>query len=176
VYFETENPLLPADVNDALDVYEYDEGTLALISGGDGDGGSGFVDASADGSDVFFVSPQSLVGSDTDGGLPSVYDARVDGGFAEPPPPAAACADEVSCRPPAQPQPTAPSSSTSSFSGEGNVLPSHKCKRGQVRRHGRCVKRKKKGTGHPSGHQAHSGKQAQGKKTRGRKRQTGRAN
>lgn len=140
VFFETENPLSARDVNGFQDVYEYRAGNLNLISSGTGQGGSGFVDASANGSNVFFVAPDALVPSDTEGVL-SVYDARVGGGFAEPLPPPAPCAGEDSCRSSGPVSPPSSAAGTHGFVGPGNVRP-RRCKKGKVRRGGRCVKKK----------------------------------
>jgi hypothetical protein len=144
VFFETENPLSTRDVNGFQDVYEYRSGSLSLISSGTAEGGSAFVDAGADGRDVFFATPEALVGFDRDGGLPSIYDARIDGGFPEPPPPPEPCASDEACRasgPAAAPLVAQPS--TPAFAGEGNVRP-RRCKRGKVLRGGRCVKKVKR--------------------------------
>jgi hypothetical protein len=150
VFFETENPLSARDVNGFQDVYEFRAGNLNLISSGTAIGGSGFIDASPDGSDVFFATPQSLVRSDLDGGRPSIYDARVGGGFAEPPPPPV-CVSEL-CRPPGPPPPAASPPATTTFAGPGNVRP-RKCRRGYVRRGSRCVKKVKR---HPNKHRSAS--------------------
>jgi NHL repeat len=96
-YFETARPLVTADENDTIDVYEWSdsdldgEGELRLISSGQGDDDSKFLDASLSGDDVFFTSRDRLVGIDSDDQV-DLYDARVGGGFAaqnptSPPPP-----------------------------------------------------------------------------------------
>lgn len=142
VFFDTQNPLSAQDVNGFQDVYEYRSGIHRLISSGAGQGGSAFVDASVDGRDVFFVTPEALVRSDRDGGLPSIYDARIGGGFAEPPLQPPPCAGE-DCRPPGPPPPVGSPPSTNALTGPGNVRPRRHCKRGYVRRGGRCVKKAK---------------------------------
>ena len=119
VFFTTEQSLLAADTNgDLADVYEYDVGTgeLKLLSSGTGESGSWFEDASANGSDVFLLTAQKMTGWDTDT-LTDLYDARVNGGFPEPPPPPVPC-DGDAC----QGVPSAvPSFYTASgFSGLGN--------------------------------------------------------
>jgi hypothetical protein len=85
VVFATGDALVPQDTNGVYDVYEYDAdtGKIALLSSGTGDSGSWFAGMSANGSDVFLLTRQSLVGGDTDT-LVDLYDARVDGGLVEP--------------------------------------------------------------------------------------------
>jgi hypothetical protein len=121
VFFTTVQSLLPGDTNGLPDVYEYDvdKGELRLVSSGTGETGSWFEDASASGSDVFFLTAQKLTGWDT-GTLTDLYDARVNGGFAEPVPPPVSC-DGDAC----QGVPGAvPSFNTASgFTGLGNQRP-----------------------------------------------------
>jgi hypothetical protein len=121
VFFNSPDPLVSSDVNATSDVYEYDdEAGVQLISSGTSTDVSRFYDAGENGEDVFFVTTQSLVGSDTDNAV-SLYDARVDGGFAEPletPP----CSGE-GCRT-AMPQSAAFSApGSASFGGSGNLAP-----------------------------------------------------
>jgi hypothetical protein len=85
-FFETARPLVTADQNSAIDVYEWEdddldgEGELRLISSGRGATDSKFLDASASGRDVFFTSRDRLVGMDTDNQV-DLYDARIGGGI-----------------------------------------------------------------------------------------------
>jgi hypothetical protein len=164
LFFETGDALLPQDTNGQFNVYEFEPdgvgscaaagGCAYLISTGTDSRDSSFIDASANGNDVFLRQYQKLVPKDTQEEARTLYDARVDGGFPEPSvPPACTTAD--SCRVAPAPQPAifgAPSSST--FSGAGNVAPTLvaskkttkktvKCKRGFVRKHNKCVKQKK---------------------------------
>ncbi|HET9676943.1 MAG TPA: hypothetical protein VFP21_05515 [Solirubrobacterales bacterium] len=144
VFFQTKNPLSPQDVNGNDDVYVYRNGVSRLISSGTGFGGSVFLDASIDGSDVFFASGEALVSSDADGGRETVYDARVDGGFPEPGPPDVPCGSDEACRSSgAIPPPSVAGSATSTFAGAGNPRP-QRCRRGTVRRGNRCVKKAKR--------------------------------
>lgn len=89
VFFETANPLVPQAVNGLPDVYEYRGGQVSLISSGQ-DTGTHVNDSldsiTPSGSDVFFQTYDQLVPQDTDF-QEDTYDARVGGGFAEPPPP-----------------------------------------------------------------------------------------
>jgi hypothetical protein len=86
-FFETARPLVTADENNAIDVYEWEdsdldgEGDLRLISSGRGATDAKFLDASMSGNDVFFTSRDRLVGIDTDNQV-DLYDARVGGGIA----------------------------------------------------------------------------------------------
>src|SRR5262249_36624405 len=74
VFFMSSDRLLPEDANDVRDVYEWrasgasgcdlPSGCLALISSGQGEEPSNFFGMSADGRDVFFETPEKLVGAD----------------------------------------------------------------------------------------------------------------
>jgi hypothetical protein len=166
LFFESYDALVLADSNGRLDVYQWQApesgqcdtaaptyvpsagGCIALISSGLGDGDAELVDASAEGSDVFFKTGRSLVEGDP--GLVDIYDARIGGGFAPPPPPPAPCQGESCQGAPAAPAITTPSSLA--YQGPGNraARPSKKprrCPKGKrkVRRKGkvRCVKQKK---------------------------------
>jgi hypothetical protein len=137
-FFDTTNRLLSGDLNDKSDVYEYKGGNLHLISTGTSPDPASFRDASASGDDVFFLTTQPFARSDTDKAL-SLYDARVNGGFPEPPPPVV-CESEEACHTAHQQPPASSTSGTSHFEGpeEG---PNHpRCPKGQVKRHGKCVK------------------------------------
>jgi hypothetical protein len=86
VFFESVNPLVAQAVNGASNVYEYSEGAVNLISDGKDTHGAILEGISASGADVFFGTFDRLVPRDTDA-QQDTYDARVDGGFAEPPGP-----------------------------------------------------------------------------------------
>jgi hypothetical protein len=130
VFFDSTDALLPQASNAGeADVYEYESdgvgdctrqaGCLALISTGTSNANSLFIDSSASGEDVFFLTRQSLVAEDGDEAL-DLYDARVDGGLV--PPVAPPCGGEA-CRPPVTPAPSiyqAPPSAT--FVGAGNPV------------------------------------------------------
>lgn len=81
LFFSSAEALVPEDVNGRSDAYEYDVSTRAirLISTGTDPSDSWFVDANANGRDVFFVTRQRLVGWDTDNAY-DLYDARIGGG------------------------------------------------------------------------------------------------
>jgi hypothetical protein len=118
VFFDTADALLPQATNGQSNVYEYAQGALQLISSGSAAGGSYFYEASASGSDVFFLTPQQLPAGDAAGEY-AVYDAREDGGFAEAPPAAARCEEAETCRSPPGDAPPVPAGSIA-FTGFGN--------------------------------------------------------
>ncbi len=102
-------------------------GCVALISSGDSGEPSTFLDATEDGSEVFFLTSAHLASQDTDS-APDVYVARECTSGApclsapvSPP----ACDNESSCRPSPTPQPSiyGPSASET-FTGPGNPAPS----------------------------------------------------
>jgi hypothetical protein len=141
VFFQTSRGLVPSDSNGKVDVYEFENGELSLISGGSGTEDSYFLDASASGNDVFFDTRDRLVGWDEDSKY-DAYDARVGGGFPEPAPSPPPCEGD-SCQPPPV-IPNDPSPASLTFSGPGNVKEgtSRRCPKGKVRRHGKCQKKK----------------------------------
>jgi hypothetical protein len=157
VFFDTANGLLPEDTNGVNDVYEWEApnpadssdschetqqngGCLSLISTGTSPVASYFIDASATGSDVFFLTRQSLVKQDKDE-LQDVYDARVGGGLAgQNLAPFVPCMSGEACLgAPASSGSEAPRA-TATFSGPGDKKPP-KCKKGFVRKGEKCVKK-----------------------------------
>jgi hypothetical protein len=89
--FESSERLVPEDANGTSDVYLYADGGLRLLSHGDNE--SLLVGASESGDDVFIATTNPLVSSDLDGAT-DIYDARIDGGFKEPPGPDSTCVSE----------------------------------------------------------------------------------
>jgi Tol biopolymer transport system component len=121
VFFTTTAALVPDDINGVADVYAYDTGTgeQKLVSSGHGENGAWFENASSSGSDIFLVTRNQLVGRDSDS-LVDLYDARSEGGFAEPPPPPTPCSGE-GCRGALSTGAGVSGPATSSFSGPGNL-------------------------------------------------------
>jgi hypothetical protein len=117
VFFDSSEALVPADSNGQSDVYEWENGQLSLLSGGQSSSGSYFGDASPDGSNVFLITRQQLVEKDVDTNT-DMYDARVDGGTPKQPTPPACTGTGCQGVPPSQPIFATPSSVT--FAGVGN--------------------------------------------------------
>jgi hypothetical protein len=125
VFFQTAQPLVAQDINGTTDVYEWERdgsgscalssGCIYLLSNGSSHGASFFVDASEDGSNVFFGTEAQLVPEDRNE-VYDLYDARVD---ARQPTPTLQCSG-AGCQgvPEAPPIFATPSSVT--FNGVGN--------------------------------------------------------
>ncbi len=131
-------------------VYEYEEGHVYLIAAA-----ARVLTSTPSGNDVFFDTYAQLSLQDRDG-LPDVYDARVGGGF---PALAPSACSGTSCQgaPASAPIFEAPAGAT--FSGASDNFPPpsgtkplpksksktklSKCKKGEVRKHNRCVRRSK---------------------------------
>ncbi len=150
-FFSTAERLVLADTNGVMDAYVFDseEGKPHLISSGEHQSPSYFLDASFDGRDAFFSTRDRLSKWDSDIQT-DVYDARVGGGFPEPPAPPPACIGDA-CQPaPTHVNDADPSSSSFAGPGDPRVRDRHrprrcgKGKRRAKRRNGkaRCVKRR----------------------------------
>lgn len=169
VFFETAEALNALDTNGVRDVYEWEapgfgtcqasgpaysplnEGCLYLISTGNSSTPSFFADASESGDDVFFFTPEPLVGQDQDG-LQDVYDARVEGGLAaQNPLPAESCQTTESCHGPPSSAPEIPTALTPLIHGPGD-LHQARCPAGKVRRRGRCHKKRSSKRHHKKHH------------------------
>jgi hypothetical protein len=104
-FFDSTDKLAFSDTDEEPDVYQWEAygegdctvrpGCVGLISSGRATEGASFIDASADGADVYFLTNESLVGSDP--GSIDLYDARAGGGFPDAPKPEACIAD--ACQP-----------------------------------------------------------------------------
>lgn len=171
VFFQTRSPLVPQDSNtgdeipglekeglelQGMDVYEWEDGVVYLISTGKSSRNTYFLDNSESGNDVFFTTSDGLAANDLDGAY-DVYDARVPRPGDNPPPAAVPCEGAVCEGPPRVQVPLgAPASET--FSGLGNVPPepvasltvkpkakskATACKKGYVREKTKCVKQHK---------------------------------
>lgn len=167
VLFDSRDALASSDINDGVeDVYEYEPsgvgscveaaGCVSLISAGTGAYDSNFLAMDASGDNVFFTTRQRLVARDQDG-LIDLYDARVDGGVASEAivPPRECQAEGCQTLVPAPSEPTA-NSATSSPGGKAQP----QCKKGKVKRKGKCLKKPE----HRKKHRKHRKKHGKHKK------------
>src|SRR5690606_5167107 len=99
VFFWSPNVLAQGAVEGGVNLYEWDEGQITLLStgdralpeaGGSENGQLQFAGASADGKNVYFSTPRALLPQDFDERA-DLYVARVGGGLAPPPPPPPLC-------------------------------------------------------------------------------------
>lgn len=147
--FDSGDALVPRDTNGTIDVYEWQDGELHLLSSGTSAAPSRFVDASVDGDDVFFTTAQQLAPSDRDD-LVDIYDARV-GGRVEPKVGVPCVADE--CQGTPTPPPAFRTPATASVGANGNASPRKpRCRKGRVLRKGKCAARKSNRKGHINRH------------------------
>jgi hypothetical protein len=120
LFFSSPDQLVSGISGGSTRVFEYEDGAVELISGTESGGGAVFLDASASGDDVFFATRERLVQGDTDE-LVDVYDARVDGGLAEPP--ALMPCQGGACREALTLPPLVSAPASASFAGAGNLAP-----------------------------------------------------
>jgi hypothetical protein len=127
--FQSPEALVAADTDGIQDVYEWEEdgmgscrtggGCVYLISSGESAHPNYLYGMSEDGNDVFFTTTDLLLPSLDPDETPSIYDARVNGGFPPPSEIAGDCLGEA-CQPAAV-APNDPTPASSSFEGAGNV-------------------------------------------------------
>ena len=140
-------------------------GCTLLLSSGQSRFDASFFSADQTGANVFLTTRAQLLPAADHDELVDLYDAREGGGFAVESQPSG-CSGEGCRSVVPEPPPSGPPAS-SSFSGPGNLtppqsevkpsvvtkLPAKKCRRGYVRKHGKCVKVKhKKRTSNSGGH------------------------
>jgi hypothetical protein len=122
VFFDTAQALVPQDTNGTLDVYEWHEGTVSLISSGQDSTPSYFLGASPDGSNVFFGTHARLVPQDTDT-AGDLYDARIcttEDPCIKPPPGETTQCEGAACQNPPPPL-AAPTPMTLTLASSGNL-------------------------------------------------------
>ncbi len=160
VFFSTADPLVAQDTNEGIDVYEYVDGRPQLITLGTGTaaaaGGSlnisgfaekpGLVGVSNDGTDVYFDTFDILTAEDHNGNFLKFYDARVNGGFAQPTPvPPCKAAEE--CHGAGSSAPALPTQGTAAGISGGNAKQKaaakkkHQAKKHQSKKHKKAAKR-----------------------------------
>jgi hypothetical protein len=176
VFFSTSDPLVPRDTNEAEDTYEYTEGRPQLISSGIGEqykgfngyqglqNAIGFVSVSANGTNVYFASTDTLVTQDHNGSALKIYDARTGGGFpAERSDPNCTAADE--CHGPGVVPPPLPADRTGADLGPAPKAKAHKHKKKHKHKKHKKHKAKK--------HKKAAGKRQQGKGKQNRRSDRG---
>jgi hypothetical protein len=154
VFFTSQDALVSGDSNSnptthtgVPDVYQWEAkgegscalavGCISILSNGALPQGATFADASADGSDAYFLTEASLIGADPGSG--DLYDAKVGGGFGEPQPQIPCEGDACQVLPAV---PSEPSLATLA-KGAGNPPVSYRkyCRKGYVKRKGICEKK-----------------------------------
>jgi hypothetical protein len=143
VFFTSADQLVLRDTNRRLDAYEWDEGTLELISSGAGLTDSALASVSSDGRDVFFFTRETFAPQDKNGATMKVYTAREGGGFPYQPPPVP-CQASDECHGPGTK--VAPPPDIGTYKGEGGNAASvatvpKRCRKAFVKRRGKCVRR-----------------------------------
>jgi hypothetical protein len=151
-FFQSTEALVPGDTDGLQDVYEWEaqgvgscerpEGCIYLISSGQSARADYIYAVSDSGDDVFFRTSDLLLPADNDE-TPSIYDARVGGGFPEGA--EEECVAE-GCRESLIPGPTLPTPAAPAIGADDNVPVGKKCPNGKhkVTKNGRtdCVKKK----------------------------------
>jgi hypothetical protein len=131
LFFGSLDALVPRDVNDQWDVYEYEpdaigscdlaQGCISEISSGESPNASIFRDASLTGEDVFFTTTDQLVAQDGDQSS-DMYDAKVDGGIASQNAVTSAACEGEACKSSMAGQASEQAPGSTSVSGQGNLL------------------------------------------------------
>ena len=128
-FFSTSESLVPRDTDQGTDVYEFVDGAPHLITPGTGTAANagreeapGLIGVSANGTDVYFSTFDSLISEDHNGNFFKFYDARTDGGFPQPPP-TQPCAAAEECHGPGTEAPTFSAQGTTAQFAGGNADP-----------------------------------------------------
>jgi hypothetical protein len=120
VFFTSLEALVSADSNGLNDVYAYRDGQLRLVSRAAQGASARFLDATPDGTSVFFSTNDPIVATDTDRSA-DIYVARQGGGFSYTAPVVAPPCSGSDCRDLLAPPATVPVAGSVSFHGAGNV-------------------------------------------------------
>jgi hypothetical protein len=142
VFFNSDDGLAPRDLDHRQDAYEWNGKSPQLISTGGSPFDSSLLSASADGTDAFFFTRDTLVPQDKNGTLAKIYDAREEGGFPFPPDPVP-CKASDECHGAGSPAP-GPLPIGTITGSTATVEAGKKCHKGSKRRGDRCVKQKHK--------------------------------
>ena len=153
--FPTPTALVSADQNTTAaghdpgagtDIYEWRDGRILLVTDGlsNWPGGSAIPAVngiSPSGKDLYFTASTQYTADALDGNN-RLYDARIGGGFEFPVPPPPCPLEVCQGTPKGAPEEQVPG--TGPFSGPGNATkrPPASCRKGKVRRKGRCVAKK----------------------------------
>lgn len=122
-YFASQVSFVPEDSNEAMDVYEWRNGELSLISPGNQAEHAWFSGNSVDGRDVFFVTGARLDPRELDDADQDIYDARIGGGFPYVPPPVPCDVLAFACEGDAIAPPALSAPATLAIGPSGNVAP-----------------------------------------------------
>lgn len=148
VSFLTDESMLPGETGSAVRAYLWRDGQLVRLPGNarrfEPNLGSAVPTLSHDGSTVAYSTSTSLLPADGDT-VADVYVARVDGGYASPSVEEDACQPDEGlpgrlCRGDGGRTPVS-SGAGSEVAGTGNAKAAPRCRKGFVRRHGKCVKK-----------------------------------
>jgi NHL repeat len=177
IFFQSPNGVTPGAVNDvpinsggalAQNVYEWEadgteldgrvvceepSGCVSLISDGRdlAAEGSHLLGSDPSGADVLFTSSDQILPADTDSGY-DVYDAHENGGFAESPEPTPCQDDACKGSGTHETAPGSPASGTFAGPEEGpKSARTSKCKKGLVKKGGKCLKKSKPKKHHEKG-------------------------
>ena len=147
--FRTPDALVPEDTNRELDVYQWHDGHVGLITDGLSRkaGEVNPVTLSADGRDLLFLAGARLTSDARKDGT-KLYDARIGGGFDQGAGPPMPC-EESSCRPGSTPPPGLLGGGSDTNSGSQQVRVKHRKKRRKhAHRKDRGAKHKSNGAKH----------------------------
>jgi hypothetical protein len=169
IFFQSDEALIEGDVDGVTDVYEWEAdgsgdcsqptGCVNLISSGQSATPNYLYAVRPNGRDVFFLTSDMLVSQDHDS-TPSIYDARVNGGF--PPEEEARPCQGEACKGPPTTVPTLASAASTVFEGPDNPAPHKhrkaKKKKSRAKQHGTQGKKHR--------HHKHGAKKYRGKASR----------
>jgi hypothetical protein len=169
VFFDSADALVAADTDAKQDVYEWEpQGSgnceessasfvkgeaacLALTSAGTSTFDSGLLSADADAKDAYFFTRDGLAAQDENGPTMKIYDAREEGGFFHEFPPVV-CKASDECHGAASPAPGPLKIGSGTVTTTTTSQEPKPCKRGFVRRHGKCARKHKPRRHHKLAH------------------------